>query len=213
MGRLGQLSLNMLTARHTDELSASTFTAGGAETEPGVLETAYTYYDDVQLWIMEHYPDSLAARSYLSAAEQLSGGTATFAADSDYYTYIYQPSVPGWQTVAVIGPPTGSVDPDIPPAVAEYYASWNAAPQTASGSFDASYTVNVDKEQLETGEQVDGATIEIEPLEKGGVIDGGTWSIAPAGVQTVTTNGHTQDSNIPVLTAARRPPAGDCGMK
>ena len=194
-GGLGQLSLNMLTARHTDELSASTFTAGGAETEPGVLETAYTYYDDVQLWIMEHYPDSLAARSYLSAAEQLSGGTATFAADSDYYTYIYQPSVPGWQTVAVIGPPTGSVDPDIPPAVAEYYASWNAAPQTASGSFDASYTVNVDKEQLETGEQVDGATIEIEPLEKGGVIDGGTWSIAPAGVQTVTTNGHTQDSN------------------
>ena len=53
----------------------------------------------------------------------------------------------------------------------------------------------MDKEQLETGEQVDGATIEIEPLEKGGVIDGGTWSIAPAGVQTVTTNGHTQDSN------------------
>ena len=104
-GGLGQLSLNMLTARHTDELSASTFTAGGAETEPGVLETAYTYYDDVQLWIMEHYPDSLAARSYLSAAEQLSGGTATFAADSDYYTYIYQPSVPGWQTVAVIGRP------------------------------------------------------------------------------------------------------------
>ena len=30
------------------------------------------------------------------------------------------------------------------------------------------YTSNVDKEQLETGEKVDGATIEIEPLEKGG---------------------------------------------
>lgn len=195
-GGLGQLSLNMLTARHADGLSASTFTAGGAETAPDVLETAYTYYDDVQLWIMENYPNSVAARSYLSAAEQLSGGATTFAADSDYYTYIYIPPAGyPWQTVAVIGPPTGSVDPDIPPAGAEYYASWSAAPQTASGSFDASYTVNVNKEQLEAGERADGATIEIEPLEKGGVIDGGTWAITPAGVQTVTTNGHTQDSN------------------
>ena len=68
-------------------------------------------------------------------------------------------------------------------------------PSIVSGSFDANYTVNVDKQQLETGEKVDGATIEIEPLEKGGTIDGGNWSITPADKQTVTTSGHTMDDD------------------
>lgn len=42
---------------------------------------------------------------------------------------------------------------------------------------------------------MDGATIEIEPITKSGTIDGGNWSISPAGVQTVTTGGHTNDDN------------------
>ncbi|WP_270849344.1 MSCRAMM family protein [Ruthenibacterium lactatiformans] len=173
-GGLGQLSLGLMSA------DAS-------------METAY---DDVQRWVIANYPDSVAAKSYINAFEQMSSGVSTFAADSDYYTYIYQPPISGWQTVALIGPPTGSIDPDVPPAGAEYYASWSASPQTASGSFDANYTVNVDKEQLETGEKVDGATIEIEPLEKGGTIDGGNWSITPAEKQTVTTSGHTMDDEF-----------------
>lgn len=173
-GGLGQLSLGLMSA------DAS-------------MDTAY---DDVQRWVISNYPDSVAAKSYINAFEQMSGGVSTFAADSDYYTYIYQPPISGWQTVALIGPPTGSIDPDVPPAGAEYYASWSAAPQTASGSFDANYTVNVDKQQLETGEKVDGATIEIEPLEKGGTIDGGNWSITPAEKQTVTTSGHTMDDEF-----------------
>lgn len=173
-GGLGQLSLGLMSA------DAS-------------METAY---DDVQRWVIANYPDSVAAKSYINAFEQMSSGVSTFAADSDYYTYIYQPPISGWQTVALIGPPTGSIDPDVPPAGAEYYASWSASPQTASGSFDANYTVNVDKEHLETGEKVDGATIEIEPLEKGGTIDGGNWSITPAEKQTVTTSGHTMDDEF-----------------
>lgn len=173
-GGLGQLSLGLMSA------DAS-------------MDTAY---DDVQRWVIANYPDSVPAQSYIRSFEQMSSGVSTFAADSDYYTYIYQPPISGWQTVALIGPPTGSIDPDVPPAGAEYYASWSASPQTASGSFDANYTVNVDKEQLETGEKVDGATIEIEPLEKGGTIDGSSWAITPAEKQTVTTSGHTMDDEF-----------------
>lgn len=173
-GGLGQLSLGLMSADVSMDIA----------------------YDDVQRWVIANYPDSVPAQSYIRSFEQMSSGVSTFAADSDYYTYIYQPPISGWQTVALIGPPTGSIDPDVPPAGAEYYASWSASPQTASGSFDANYTVNVDKEQLETGEKVDGATIEIEPLEKGGTIDGGSWAITPAEKQAVTTSGHTTDDEF-----------------
>ena len=172
-GGLGQLSLGLMSADAAMD----------------------SVYDEVQRWIISNYPDSVPAQSYIRSFEQMSNGVSTYVAESDYYTYIYQPPISGWQTVALIGPPTGSIDPDIPPAGAEYYASWSASPQTASGSFDANYTVNVDKQQLETGEKVDGATIEIEPLEKGGTIDGGNWSITPADKQTVTTSGHTMDDD------------------
>lgn len=175
-GGLGQLSLGLTAAYASDPFAS---------------------YDDTQWWIMEHYPDSVAGQGYLRAAEQAENGVTPYAADSDYYVYIYTPpeGYP-WQTVAVPGPPTGGIDPDIPPAGAEYYASWQALPQTVGGSFDCQYTVRVDKEQLETGEQVDGAVIELEPLEKSGVIDGGSWAISPAETQTVTTGGHSMDSHF-----------------
>ena len=77
----------------------------------------------------------------------------------------------------------------------EYYASWEAPAQTASGSFDFSYGVRTDKIQTATLEKVDGATIEIEPITKSGSIDGGSWSVSPPSKQTVTTSGHTADDN------------------
>lgn len=93
--------------------------------------------------------------------------------------------------MAVIGPTTdGSEEPDVTP---KFYASWDAPAQTVSGSFDFSYKVNTDKQQLETGEKIDGATIEIEPLVTSGAIDGGSWAITPAGRQVITTSGHTMD--------------------
>lgn len=173
-GGLGQLSLGLMSADAAMD----------------------SVYDEVQRWVIANYPDSTAAQSYISSYNQMDSGVSTYAADSDYYTYIYQPPISGWQTVALIGPPTGSIDPDVPPAGAEYYASWSASPQTANGSFDAEYTINTDKTGLETGEKVDGATIEIEPIEKGGTIDGGSWSITPADKQTVTTGGHTMDDEF-----------------
>lgn len=77
----------------------------------------------------------------------------------------------------------------------EYYASWEAPAQTASGSFDFPYGIRTDKIQLKTQEKVDGATIEIEPITKSGSIDGGSWSVSPTSKQTVTTSGHTADDN------------------
>ena len=178
-GGLGQLSLGLLG---TD---AATFAARNKG------ENAAACYDAAQQWIMEHYPNSVAGQAYQDAIDRLTSGAATYATDTDYYTYIYQPPIGGWQTVAVMGPATdGSEEPDVQP---QFYASWNAPAQTVSGSLDLSYKVNADKQQLETGEKIDGATIEIEPLVKSGSIDGGRWAITPASKQVITTAGHTMD--------------------
>lgn len=178
-GGLGQLSLGLL------DTDAATFAARSED------ENAAICYDVVQQWIMEHYPDSVAGQAYREAIDRLTSGMTTYATDTDYYTYIYQPPIGGWQTVAVMGPATdGSEEPDVQP---QFYASWDAPAQTVSGSLDLSYTINADKQQLVTGEKVDGAVIEIEPLTKSGSIDGGSWAISPAGNQTITTSGHTMD--------------------
>ena len=42
---------------------------------------------------------------------------------------------------------------------------------------------------------MDGATITITPSKTGGSIDGGTWQMSPAGAQTITTSGNTNDDN------------------
>ena len=119
----------------------------------------------------------------------------TYASARGYYTYIYNPGRTGWQTVALIGPEIGEEEPEPEPVVQEYYASWEAPAQTASGSFDFPYGIRTDKIQLKTQEKVDGATIEIEPITKSGSIDGGSWSVSPTSKQTVTTSGHTADDN------------------
>ena len=148
-------------------------------------------YDEAQQWIMENYPDSIAAKVWQAGHDQAAGGASTYATAEDYYCYIFTPPIGGWQSVAVIGPTTdGSEEPDVTP---KFYASWDAPAQTVSGSFDFSYKVNTDKQQLETGEKIDGAIIEIEPLVTSGTIDGGSWAITPASRQVVVTGGHTMD--------------------
>ena len=94
-GGLGQLSLGLMSADAAMD----------------------SVYDEVQRWIISNYPDSVPAQSYIRSFEQMSNGVSTYVAESDYYTYIYQPPISGWQTVALIGPPTGSIDPDIRPQV------------------------------------------------------------------------------------------------
>lgn len=207
-GGLNQLSLGLLSQKHNpDEYISSDFAAGSASTystaENDTLKAAYQYYDDTQLWIIKNYPESAAAKAYLSAAAQLLGANnraSTFSSGKGYYTYIYNPPAGyAWQIIALIGPEItdegGGTDiPDIPDA--EYYsANWTAPAQSASGSFDLTFTVNADKQQLETGEKVDGAKITVTPSKTSGSIDGGSWQMNPAGAQTITTTGHTNDDN------------------
>jgi len=198
-GGLGQLSLNLLEEKHSGT-SASTY---GLESESAEA-AAYRYYDDVQLWIMANYPDSLAAQTYRASAQALAEqGTenraATYSGENGFYTYIYNPPAGyAWQIVAIVGEEIsegGGTDiPDVPDS--EYYsANWTAPAQSASGSFDLTFTVNADKQQLETGEKVDGAKITVTPSKTSGSIDGGSWQMSPAGAQTITTTGHTNDDN------------------
>ena len=185
--------LNQLSLGDADDLPA-VFSADEGE-EISLLDFCASIYDDVQMYIIENFPESTTAEIYLASADELLNGVETYASARGYYTYIYNPGRAGWQTVALIGPEIGEEEPEPEPVVQEYYASWEAPAQTTSGSFDFSYGIRTDKIQLKTQEKVDGATIEIEPITKSGSIDGGSWSISPAGKQTVTTSGHTADDN------------------
>ena len=185
--------LNQLSLGDADDLP-TVFSADEGE-EISLLDFCASIYDDVQMYIIENFPESTAAEIYLASADELANGVETYASARGYYTYIYNPGRAGWQTVALIGPEIGEEEPEPEPVVQEYYASWEAPAQTASGSFDFSYGIRTDKIQLKTQEKVDGATIEIEPITKSGSIDGGSWSVSPASKQTVTTSGHTADDN------------------
>lgn len=199
-GGLNQLSLNLLEEKHSGT-SAVTYGLDDAS----AAATAYRYYDDVQLWVMENYPNSVAAQAYRASAQALAEqGTdnriSTYSGENGYYTYIYNPPAGyAWQVIAIVGEEIpaeggGTEIPDIPDA--EYYsANWSAPAQSANGSFDLTFTVNTDKIGLETGEKVDGAKITITPSQTSGSVDGGSWQMSPAGAQTLTTSGHTQDDN------------------
>ena len=168
------------------------------EAELSVSDFCEMIYDDLQLYIMQHYPDSRAAALYRESAEELLNGVQTYTAEAGYYTYIYQPAASGWQTVALIGPAIEGEEPEPEPEPVpqEYYADWQAPAQTAGGSFDLTFTVNTDKVQLNTLEKVDGAVITVTPSRTGGSVDGGSWQMTPAAAQTITTSGHTQDDNF-----------------
>ena len=185
--------LNQLSLGDADDLPA-VFSADEGE-EISLLDFCASIYDDVQMYIIENFPESTAAEIYLASADELLNGVETYASARGYYTYIYNPGREGWQTVALIGPEIGEGEEAPEPVVQEYFADWDAPAQTASGSFDFSYGVRTDKIQAATLEKVDDATIEIEPVTKSGTIEGGSWSISPASKQTVTTSGHTADDN------------------
>ena len=168
------------------------------EAELSVSDFCEMIYDDLQLYIMQHYPDSRAAALYRESAEELLNGVQTYTAEAGYYTYIYQPAASGWQTVALIGPAIEGEEPEPEPEPVpqEYYADWQAPAQTAGGSFDLTFTVNTHKYQLNTLEKVDGAVITVTPSRTSGSVDGGSWQMTPAGAQTITTGGHTRDDSF-----------------
>ena len=195
-GGLGQLSLDMLDDRPV--VASLEDDPEGGEEQPDILGSLY---DETQQWIMENYPDSYAAQTYIAAAEELINGTDAQSGENGYYTYIYNPPAGyAWQVVALVGEEIagGTEIPDVPsvPEPKYYSAAWTAPAQTAGGSFDLTFTVNTDKYQLNTLEKVDGAAITVTPSQTGGSVDGGSWQMSPAAAQTITTGGHTQDDNF-----------------
>ena len=197
-GGLGQLSLDMLDDRPV--VASLEDDPEGCEEQPDILGSLY---DKTQQWIMENYPDSYAAQTYIAAAEELVNGTDAQSGENGYYTYIYNPPAGyAWQVVALVGEEIagGTEIPDVPsvPEPKYYSAAWTAPAQSASGSFDLTFTVNTDKYQLNTLEKVDGAVITVTPSRTGGSVDGGSWQMTPAGAQTITTSGHTQDDSFHV---------------
>ena len=110
-----------------------------AESSTGLYTAAEASacYTNAQQWVMEHYPNSDAGLAYMGAIDQLTSGVITYVSESDYYAYIYQPPEgtygghSEWQTIAVIDP--------------SFYATWETEPQTASGEFELTYTINADK--------------------------------------------------------------------
>ena len=195
-GGLGQLSLDMLDDRPV--VASLEDDPEGCEKQPDILGSLY---DETQQWIMENYPDSYAAQTYIAAAEELVNGTDAQSGENGYYTYIYNPPAGyAWQVVALVGEEIagGTEIPDVPsvPEPKYYSAAWTAPAQSASGSFDLTFTVNTDKYQLNTLEKVDGAVITVTPSRTGGSVDGGSWQMTPAAAQTITTSGHTQDDSF-----------------
>ena len=153
-------------------------------------------YLDRLAWQAEQFPDSLAG--------EIVNGTAVYADDDAEMVYIgtlYVPSNAAWQRFVILDytPVTLGGDNEIPELTPEGQPvdkPWSASYERTE-TLDFSYSINTDKIQLETLEKVDGAGIDIAPILDGipANINGGSWTITPAGNQSVTTGGHTQDDS------------------
>ena len=166
--------------------------------EPVALDAEngdYPYYNEQQQWIINNYPDSIVAQIYINSAEIARGDRNLVPyvdpGDNGYYTFAYFPPAGyDWQRIVTVGGPILEDDdtselPDTP-EMQYYSANWTAPPQSASGSFDFTYTVNVDKSANITHEKLDDAIFQLTPTPSSGSIDGGTWTISDP--QTVTTS-------------------------
>ena len=153
-------------------------------------------YLDRLAWQAEQFPDSLAG--------EIVNGIEVYADDDAETVYIgtlYVPSNAAWQRFVILDytPVTLGGDNEIPELTPEGQPvdkPWNASYERTE-TLDFSYSINTDKIQLETLEKVDGAGIDIAPILDGipANINGGSWAITPAGNQSVTTGGHTQDDS------------------
>lgn len=153
----------------------------------------YPYYNEQQQWIIENYPESAVAQIYITSAAELKNemaGIQPYAEIGDYSAYaFFPPSNYKWQRIVVPGKPfLADVDtselPDTP-EMQYYSADWTAPPQSASGSFDLTYTVHIDKSANITHEKLDDAIFKLTPNPSSGTISGGTWTIGDP--QIVTT--------------------------
>lgn len=175
-------------------------TASAASTYALKANSAQNSYYDRLAKQAEQYPDSLAAE----ILQEMTPSISTFANDDSRTVYLgtlYTPSNSAWQrfVILIYNPVSLGDNPDVPglePEGKPIEIPWEASYERTA-TLDFSYTVNTDKIQLETGEKVDDATIDITPILDSipSSIEGGSWTITPAGKQTVTTAGHTADDN------------------
>lgn len=175
-------------------------TASAASTYALKANSAQNSYYDRLAKQAEQYPDSLAAE----ILQEMTASVSTYANDDSRTVYLgtlYTPSNSAWQrfVILIYNPVSLGDNPDVPglePEGKPIEIPWEASYERTA-TLDFSYTVNTDKIQLETGEKVDDATIDITPILDGipSSIEGGSWTITPAGKQTVTTAGHTDDDN------------------
>lgn len=175
-------------------------TASAASTYALKANSAENSYYDRLTKQAEQYPDSLAAE----ILQEMTPSVSTYANDDSRTVYLgtlYTPSNSAWQrfVILIYNPVSLGDNPDVPglePEGKPIEIPWEASYERTA-TLDFSYTVNTDKIQLETGEKVDDATIDITPILDGipSSIEGGSWTITPAGKQTVTTAGHTDDDN------------------
>ena len=197
-GGLNQISLGLLSKSHdVNDFASSSFAANTttaySTTSNDVLKTAYEYYNDTQLWIIEHYPNSVAAQSYMKSAAALENNgldARPYLGNGGYYTFAYFPPAGyNWQRIVVIGPEIDEGDDtsELPetPEMQYYSADWTASPQSASGSFDLTYTVHIDKSANITHEKLDDAIFKLTPNPSSGTISGGIWIIGDP--QIITT--------------------------
>ena len=178
-------------AQGFNSVAPSAVSAYAAEDSPD--NTAYL---NRLAWQAEQFQNSLAS--------EIVNNAATYADDAVKTVYIgtlYTPSNPAWQRFVILNytPVTLGGDNEIPELTPEGQPvdkPWSAS-CSRTESLDFSYTINTDKIQLETLEKVDGAGIDIAPILDGipADINGGSWTITPAGKQSVTTDGHTQDNS------------------
>ena len=76
--------LNQLSLGDADDLTA-VFSADEGE-ETSLLDFCASIYDDVQMYIIENFPESTAAEIYLTSADELLNGVETYASARGYYT-------------------------------------------------------------------------------------------------------------------------------
>lgn len=200
-GGLGQLSLGLLTTRQENAEAAATYAAHHSAAtysaaDTSALEYAYSIYDADQLYVMEHFPQSQAARLYLESAKATLGQSTARAATYDgggYYTYIYDSGNPNWQIVALEGPPIGDEEPPDEPEPTPpptYDANWSVdITESASAGFEAKMTVRVDKYANVTHEDLSDAEITVQASPASGDLDGGSWQMDPASQVIRTVNG------------------------
>ncbi len=147
---------------HAGEAKANIILAMAISAQ-GILDSLY---DETQQWIMENYPDSYAAQTYIAAAEELVNGTDAQSGENGYYTYIYNP-------------PAGYLLDSTPVDVEFTYEGQQIAWQVVDGTnTNLRTTVDISKQDITNGKELPGAKLEIRAAD-GNLVEGWTSGKTP----------------------------------